>query len=94
MRAKKNISIFEDTKREERIANYIIETGATVRAAAAYFGISKSTVHKDVSVKLRDTDLALYKRVKKVLDKNKAERHIRGGEATKQMYLKKQINER
>lgn len=89
MRAKKAISIFDETKREVRIAEYIIDTGATVRSAASYFGISKSTVHKDVSAKLKDTDHALYNRVKKILDKNKAERHIRGGEATKKMYLQK-----
>ena len=89
MRAKKAISIFDESKREVRIAEYIIETEAKVRAAASYFGISKSTVHKDVSSRLRESDYSLYKRVKKVLDKNKAERHIRGGEATRKMYLQK-----
>ena len=74
-------------EREELIGEYIIEHLSTVRGAAAYFGISKSTVHKDVSVRLRDTDHELYVRVKAVLDRNKAERHIRGGEATRRKYM-------
>lgn len=74
-------------EREELIGEYIIEHGATVRSAAAYFGISKSTVHKDVSTRLRETNFELYKNVKTVLDRNKAERHIRGGEATKRKYM-------
>lgn len=73
--------------REELIGEYIIEHGATVRGAAAYFGISKSTVHKDVSMRLRNTNFELYRCVKAVLDRNKAERHIRGGEATKRKYM-------
>ena len=67
-------------------ANYIIKTGATVRAAAKIFAVSKSTVHKDVSERLKKIDKTLYKKVKKVLDKNLSERHLRGGEATKQKY--------
>ncbi|MBE5749599.1 MAG: stage III sporulation protein D [Clostridiales bacterium] len=66
--------------------NYVAETGATVRAAAEVFGISKSTIHKDVSDRLKSIDKELYRRVKKVLDKNLSERHIRGGEATKRKY--------
>ena len=65
------------------LGEYIIETGATVRAAAKVFGVSKSTVHKDVTERLRRIDKELYKRVKKVLSKNLSERHIRGGEATR-----------
>ena len=81
--------------REELIGEYIIKHGATVRGAASYFGISKSTVHKDVSVRLRDTNYELYRSVKAVLDKNKAERHIRGGEATKRKYMiKRTLNGR
>ena len=77
------------------IGEYIIEHGATVRGAAAFFGISKSTVHKDVSMRLRDTDYELYRRVKSVLDRNKAERHIRGGEATKRKYMiRRRISEK
>ncbi len=78
---------YELPKRCEEIANYIIEEGATVRSAASIFGISKSTVHKDVTQKLKKENPALYRRVKKVLDKNKAERHLRGGAATKKKYL-------
>ena len=70
-------------------ANYIAETGATVRATAKVFKISKSTVHKDVAERLYHVDKRLYKKVKKVLEKNLSERHIRGGEATKRKYAKK-----
>ncbi|MCH5296846.1 MAG: sporulation transcriptional regulator SpoIIID [Ruminococcus sp.] len=80
---------------EERAAmlgEYIIESKATVRSAAKKFGVSKSTVHKDVSQRLRILNPALYREVRQVLDMNKSERHIRGGMATKNKYLKeKQI---
>ena len=65
---------------------FIAETGATVREAAKIFGVGKSTVHKDVTVKLRRIDNELYGRVKKVLSQNLSERHLRGGEATKRKY--------
>ncbi len=74
---------------EERacqLAVYMIETGATVRAAANHFGISKSTVHKDLQQRLRSRDPALYAQVRQVLDVNKQERHIRGGMATRRKY--------
>ena len=74
-------------ERCEMIASYVIETGATVRACAARFGISKSTVHKDLSVKLRYSNAALYSQVKEILEINKSERHLRGGEATRRKYL-------
>ena len=70
-------------------ANYIADTGATVRAAAKAFNTSKSTVHKDVTDRLYHIDKGLYKKVKKVLNINLSERHIRGGEATKRKYAKK-----
>lgn len=70
------------------LAVYIIETGATVRNAAQHFGISKSTVHKDVSVRLPRCNMQLYHKVREVLDLNRAERHIRGGMATKRKYQK------
>ena len=70
------------------IAKYVLETGDTVRGAAKYFCISKSTVHKDLTVKLRYIHPSLYKQVRTVLEKNKAERHLRGGEATRRKYLK------
>lgn len=76
---------------EERaceLAVYIIETGATVRAAAGHFGISKSTVHKDLSQRLPQYNRILYAQVRHILDENKAQRHIRGGMATKKKYLK------
>lgn len=77
---------------EERaceLAVYMIETGATVRATARHFGISKSTVHKALTEQLRLCSYSLYTQVRQVLDKNKQERHIRGGMATRQKYLRK-----
>jgi len=71
-----------------KLAVYIIETGATVRAAARHFGISKSTVHKDISQRLQQYNPRLYTQVRQVLDQNKALRHIRGGMATKAKYEK------
>ena len=68
------------------LALYIIENNATVRATASRFGISKSTVHKDVTQTLKNINRSLYIDVKSILEKNKKERHIRGGEATKQKY--------
>ena len=73
----------------ERLADYVIETKATVRSAALHFGISKSTIHKDLAYKLKFINPVLYSSVKEILDYNKAERHLRGGEATKRKYLKK-----
>ena len=73
-------------KRACELAVYIIETGATVRAAARHFGISKSTVHKDLSHRLKQYNHALYVQVRQVLDRNKQERHIRGGMATRRKY--------
>ncbi|HHU04987.1 MAG TPA: sporulation transcriptional regulator SpoIIID [Clostridiales bacterium] len=77
------------TNIEERacdLAVYIIENKATVRSAAKQFGISKSTVHKDLSERLQHINRALYVQVKEILEKNKAERHIRGGNATRRKY--------
>jgi len=74
---------------EERacqLALYIIENKATVRSAAQRFGISKSTVHKDLSQRLPQYNQALYEQVKVILDTNKAQRHIRGGMATRKKY--------
>ena len=69
-----------------RLAVYMIETGATVRAAAQHFGISKSTVHKDLCYRLRHCNYTLYLQVRQILDLNKQERHIRGGMATRKKY--------
>ena len=68
------------------LGEYIIESKATVREAAKKFGISKSTVHKDVTFRLRSANPAVYRSVRKILDQNKSERHIRGGLATKHKY--------
>ena len=72
--------------RAEVLGEYIVDTGATVRATAKVFRVSKSTVHKDVSEKLYYINRELYRQVKEVLEKNKSERHIRGGLATKRKY--------
>lgn len=79
----KNISIEE---RAVKLAHYIIENKDTVRGAAAKYGISKSTVHKDVSERLLKINPGLAQEVREVLNENKAERHIRGGMATKLKY--------
>ena len=73
-------------KRACELAVYMIETGATVRSAAQHFGISKSTVHKDLSFRLPRINPQLYTQVRKILDQNKQERHIRGGMATRRKY--------
>lgn len=69
-----------------QLAVYMIETGGTVRSAAQKFGISKSTVHKDLTQRLRQYNPALYRQVKELMEVNKAQRHIRGGLATKEKY--------
>ena len=74
---------------QERIllsAQYILTTGGTVRQCAKKFGISKSTVHKDMTERLQNIDYGMYEKVRKVLNKNLHERHIRGGNATKERY--------
>ena len=68
------------------LAVYIIENGATVRSAAKHFGISKSTVHKDLSQRLPQCNKILYSQVRGILEENKAQRHIRGGLATKKKF--------
>lgn len=79
-------------ERCEELAQYLVENRATVRAAARRFGISKSTVHKDITQTLERVNPPLYEQVKAVLDVNKSERHLRGGEATKQKYLAQHKN--
>lgn len=73
-------------ERCEVLARYVIENNSTVRETAKVFGISKSTVHKDITEKLSKINFILYETVFRVLEKNKSERHIRGGEATKRKY--------
>lgn len=75
-------------KRACEVAVYMIETGATVRLAARHFGISKSTVHKDIACRLQRVNPQLYTQARVVLNRNKQERHIRGGMATKRKYEK------
>ena len=72
-----------------RLASYLVENKATVRKVASYFGISKSTVHKDITIKLKRINKELYEQTKEILNINKQERHIRGGEATKKKYQQK-----
>lgn len=82
-------------ERAVRLGEYIIEHQSTVRDAAAVFGVSKSTVHKDITTLLPKLNAGLYKEVRAVLDINKEERHLRGGEATKHKYeLLKQLGVR
>ena len=75
------------------IADYIIETGATVRAAARVFGVSKSTVHKDITERLRQINRNLGEQVAVILEQNTDERHIRGGMATREKYLHREIED-
>ncbi len=75
-------------ERAARLGEYIVKNRVTVRAAAEVFGVSKSTVHTDVTDRLKEIDLPLYLSVREVLDTNKAQRHIRGGLATREKYLK------
>lgn len=76
-------------ERCEALAQYVIEHHATVRQAAQYFSISKSTVHKDIAIRLKHINHPLYVEAKRILEQNKSERHLRGGEATKRKYLQK-----
>lgn len=82
--------MYSESSYEGRIkseARYIVENRATVRECGKYYGISKSSVHKDITKRLIDIDTALYEQVRQVLDINKAERHIRGGMATRNKYM-------
>lgn len=76
----------DTAERAQELGKYIVDHGATVRAAAKAFGISKSTVHADVTVRLRALNAGLWREVREVLDVNRAERHIRGGAATREKY--------
>lgn len=77
---------YDVSRRAETLALYLIEHNATVRSTAHHFGISKSTVHKDLTEQLKNANFSLYQQAKSVLQKNKAERHLRGGEATRQKF--------
>ena len=79
----------DDLERRARdLAVYLIERRTTIRDAAKHFSVSKSTVHKDLSERLKEIDRSLYVQVKEILEQNKAERHLRGGDATKRKYQK------
>lgn len=82
---------YDYDERAVELGRYISESKATVRAAAKKFGVSKSTVHSDITVRLRKINPALYSEVRKVLDVNKEERHIRGGIATREKYLREAV---
>ena len=75
-------------RRARELAVYLIERRTTIRDAAKHFSVSKSTVHKDLSERLREIDRSLYVQVKEILEQNKAERHLRCGDATKRKYQK------
>ena len=76
----------------EILAIYMLENNMTVRGVAKKFGISKSTVHKDITTTLKKVNKALYDKIEEILQRNKSERHIRGGEATRQKYLRQKHN--
>ncbi len=86
------ISDWSGRERSVVLGEYLLEHGATVREAARVFGISKSTVHKDVTDRLRHVNNALYLDVQELLNKNKQERHLRGGEATRKKYTAERQN--
>ena len=75
-------------RRARELAVYLIERRTTIRDAAKHFSVSKSTVHKDLSERLKEIDRSLYVQVKEILEQNKAERHLRGGDAKKRKYQK------
>ena len=77
--------------RAAEVARHILKTGATVRACADAFGVSKTTIHKDVTERLMQIDPSLASEARKVLDANKSERHIRGGMATREKYRRARI---
>jgi len=79
-------------RRVMEVAEYIIETKATVRQAAKVFGVSKSTIHKDITERLDKINPQLADEIKGILEYNKSERHFRGGEATRKKYLKEKIS--
>lgn len=81
-------------ERTIRLAQYMIQEGATVRQTAAQFGVSKSTVHKDITTRLKKLNTVLYEQVQAVLQTNKEERHIRGGMATREKYRAQAADER
>lgn len=92
MRTQQMLNGGKKMPRAKEIGNYIVKNNATVRQAAKAFGVSKSTVHQDITDRLKDIDVKLYQQVREVLDTNKAERHVRGGAATKAKYARQWEN--
>lgn len=88
----KGLYVYSIEERCVMLANYLVDNRATVRSVAKAFGVSKSTVHKDVTQVLKDVDTNLYLQVKEILEINKSERHIRGGEATRAKYINRLKN--
>lgn len=88
----KGLYVYSIEERCVILANYLVDNRATVRSVAKAFGVSKSTVHKDVTQVLKDVDTNLYLQVKEILEINKSERHIRGGEATRAKYINRLKN--
>lgn len=87
----KELFVYSIEERCVILGRYLVDNKSTVRAVAKEFGVSKSTVHKDVTQVLKSIDVNLYEKVKMILEINKSERHIRGGEATRVKYINKQI---
>ena len=87
----KGLYVYSIEERCVILANYLVDNKATVRAVAKAFGVSKSTVHKDVTQVLKNVDKNLYLKVKEILEINKSERHIRGGQATRAKYENRHI---
>lgn len=90
----KELYVYSIEERCVILAKYLIENRATVRSVARVFGVSKSTVHKDVTQTLKNVDIDLYERAKDILEINKSERHIRGGEATRTKYINKKMTKK
>ncbi|MBO5110010.1 MAG: sporulation transcriptional regulator SpoIIID [Clostridia bacterium] len=91
---KKKLTYYDSAQRAELLANYLIENRATVRSTALHFGISKSTVHKDLTQQLKNINHALFLQAESILQKNKAERHLRGGEATRKKFKGRGVKKR
>lgn len=90
----KDLYVYSIEERCVILARYLIDNKSTVRAVAKEFGVSKSTVHKDITQALKNIDRCLYEQVKEVLEINKQERHIRGGEATRTKYINARKNQK
>lgn len=86
--------MIKEQSRPELVGTYLVKNHATIRECAHHFGLSKSTIHLDCSVRLKNINILLYDKVKEILEINLAERHIRGGKSTKEKYLNLKENNR